>query len=170
VVPRSFTLSERILKTRDELTASRKHLNDILDQVGDRWDAQVYADGAAWTVRQLLTHLAISDRGQTNVVAGIAEGREVVPADFDLERYNQRSVEKRADMTVEQARGELAASREQLHAWLDTIDDAVLDMQGRHASLQILAVERVLLEMMAGHERKHADDIARVLGLNVLHV
>jgi hypothetical protein len=160
-------LSERIQKIKNELTTSRQHLNHILDQVGERWDKQVYSDGAAWTVRQLLTHLAISDRGQTNVVAGIAEGREVVPLDFDLERYNQRSVEKRADMTVEQARTELAASREQLNAWLDTTDDAVLEMQGRHASLQILPVERILLEMMAGHERNHANDIARVLGIEV---
>jgi len=160
-------LSERIHTIKNELVSSRQHLNRILDQVGDRWDARVYSDGAAWTVRQLLTHLAISDRGQTNVVAGIAEGREVVPADFDLERYNQRSVEKRADMTVEQARAELAASREQLNAWLDNIDDAVLDKQGRHASLQILSIERIMLEMMAGHERNHADDIARVLGIDV---
>lgn len=161
------SLSERIQNIKNELDASRRHLDTILDQVGNRWDTQVYSNGAAWTVGQLLTHLAISDKGQTNVVAGIAEGREVVPADFDLDRYNQRSVEKRADLTVEQARSELAVSRQQLNAWLDTIDDATLDKKGRHASLQILPIERILTDMMAGHERAHADDIARVLGVSV---
>jgi hypothetical protein len=160
-------LSERIQSIRAKLAASRAHLNAVLDQVGTRWDTQVYSDGAAWTVGQLLTHLAISDKGQTNVVAGIADGREVVPADFDLQRYNQRSVEKRADLTVEQARSELAASREQLYVWLDSIDDATLDKQGRHATLQIISIERFLTEMMADHERNHADDIARVLGIPV---
>jgi uncharacterized damage-inducible protein DinB len=159
-------VSERIQRIKAELAASRQHLNRVLDQVRDRWNTQVYSDGAAWTVHQLLIHLAISDKGQTNVVMGIVEGRDTVPPDFDLQRYNQRSVEKRADMTVEQARGELAASREQLYAWLDTLDESALDKRGRHASLQILSVEEFLMDMMAGHERSHADDIARVLNVS----
>ena len=163
-------MSERIQRIKAELAASRQYLNRVLDQVGDRWNTQVYSDGAAWTVGQLAVHLAISDRGQTNVVQGIAEGREVVPADFDLERYNQRSVEKRADMTPEQARREMAASREQLNAWLDTLDESALEKEGRHASLRILSVEHLLLEMMALHERDHAGDIARVLGIDVSRV
>jgi hypothetical protein len=163
-------LSERIQKIKNELAASRRVLNEVLNQVGDRWNIQVYSDGAAWTVHQLAVHLAISDRGQTNVVMGIAEGREVVPPDFDLERYNRRSVDKRAEMSVDDARAEMAASRDQLNAWLDTIDDSVLDRQGRHASLRILSIEQFLLDMMAGHERAHASDIARVLGINLSHV
>jgi hypothetical protein len=163
-------MSERIQHVKNELAASRKHLDHVLDQVGDRWDTQVYSDGAAWTVRQLLTHVAISDKGQANVVAAIAEGRDIVPPDFDLNRYNQRSVEKRADLTVEQAREEMAASRQQLYTWLDTIDESTLDKQGRHASLQILSIEQILVGMLAAHERNHADDIARVLGIDVSRV
>jgi hypothetical protein len=162
---KGISVSERIHKIKNELAASRQHLNHVLDQVGDRWDTQVYSDGAAWTVQQLLTHLAISDKGQTNVVMGIAEGREVVPADFDLQRYNQRSVEKRADLTVEQARNEMLASREQFNSWLDTIDEATLEKQGRHASLRILSVAQ-FLQVMADHERDHANDIARVLTID----
>jgi hypothetical protein len=163
-------LSERIQKIKNELAASRHYLNEVLNQVGDRWNSQVYSDGAAWTVHQLVVHLAISDRGQTNVVMGIAEGREIVPLDFDLERYNRRSVEKRAETSVDEARAEMTATREQLNAWLDTIDDSVLDMQGRHASLRILSIEQFLLDMMAGHERTHASDMVRVLGINISHV
>jgi hypothetical protein len=163
-------LSERIQKVKHELAASRQYLNEVLNQVGDRWNTQVYSDGAAWTVHQLAVHLAVSDRGQTNVVKGIAEGRELVPPDFDLERYNRRSVEKRLDMSAGDVRTEMAASREQLNAWLDTIDDSVLDRQGRHASMRILSIEQFLVDMMAGHERTHAGDIARVLGIDVSQV
>ncbi len=163
-------MPERIRQIKAELAASRHYLDEVLNQVGDRWNTQVYADGAAWTVHQLAVHLAISDRGQTNVVMGIAEGREIVPPDFDLERYNRRSVEKRAEMSVDDARAEMSTSREQLNAWLDTIDDPVLDRQGRHASMRILSIEQFLLDKMAGHERAHASDIARMLGINISHV
>jgi hypothetical protein len=159
-------MSERIQQLKDELASSRAYLNQIFDRVGDRWNTQVYSDGAAWTVLQLGIHLAISDKAQTNVVIGIAEGREVVPADFDLERYNKRSVEKRAEMTTEEIRTEMAAAREQLNAWLDTLDDAALTKQGRHASLRILTIEE-FLGVIANHERTHANDIARALGIQV---
>lgn len=162
-------MSERIQQIKNELAASRRHLNHVFDRVGDRWNEQVYSDGAAWTVHQLAVHLAISDKAQTNVVIGIAEGREVVPTDFDLERYNRRSVEKRADMTLDEVRSEMAAAREQLNAWLDTVDESALDKQGRHASLRILSVAQ-FLQVMADHERNHANDIARVLGIEVSQV
>jgi hypothetical protein len=64
----------------------------------------------------------------------------------------------------------MAASRDQLNAWLDTIGDSVLDMQGRHASLSILTIEQFLLDKMAGHERAHAADMARVLDINISQV
>jgi hypothetical protein len=157
-------MRERLDKLKANLDAARAHLNHVLDAVGERTEAQVYSDGAAWNVRQLTIHLADADRGQSSVVKAIAEGRELIPADFDIERYNKRSVEKRAEMTFEQAREGLAASRAEFYAWLDTQDDSFLDKQGRHASLHILSAEQIL-NVMADHERDHAHDIAKTLGL-----
>ena len=158
------TLSVQTLKT--ELSDSRATLDSVLDQIGDRWDTQIYSDGAAWTARQLLIHLAISDSGQTNTVIGIVAGQETVPADFDLERYNRRSVEKRAEMTTDAARQMLNESRVKLNSWLDTLDEAALDKRGRHASLNIYSVAE-FLDVMANHERNHARDMARVLAIEV---
>lgn len=153
-----------VAELKANLADARAYLNRVLDAVGDRWDTQVYEDGAAWTARQLLTHLAISDNGQTNTVIGIAAGQEVIPADFDLERYNRRSVEKRADMTVEEARQQMADVRARLNAWLDTLDESALALSGRHGSMRILTIAE-FLQVMADHERGHADDIARALAL-----
>lgn len=147
-----------------DLASARDLLNRVLDEVGDRWDTSVYSDGAAWNVRQLLIHLAGADRGHNNQVMGIADGREVIPADFDLERYNRRAVEKQADVTPEQSRASLAESRAALLAWLDSADESILDKSGRHASMNILTV-RQIFGVMAEHERGHARDIARALGI-----
>jgi uncharacterized protein (TIGR03083 family) len=162
----AYNLDYRTLdEIRDELSATRRVLNAVLDQVGDRWDAPVYSEGAAWNVRQLLMHLAITDQAHNNMVMGFAEGREIVPADFDVERYNRRSVEKRADMTPEQARQSLAESRGALLQWLDGVtDESVYEKTGRHGSMNIYSI-RQILRLMGQHEQNHALDIARVLGI-----
>src|SRR5579871_3905277 len=135
-----------------ELADARVYLNHVLDQVGDRWDTQIYSDGAAWNARQLLIHLAISDMGQTNSVMAIAAGQDNIPADFDLDRYNKRSVEKRADMTPAEARQMMVEARAKLNDWLDTVDEATLSKRGRHGSLNIYTVAE-FLHVMADHER-----------------
>jgi hypothetical protein len=156
-------MSERFEAIKVKLDAARAHLNQVLDTVGDRTEVQVYSDGAAWNVRQLAIHLSDADRGQSNLVKAIAIGQDPTPADFDLDRYNKRSVEKRAEMTFEQTRESLAATRADLYEWLNAQDESILPKKGRHASLHILSIEQIF-DVMANHERDHANDIARALG------
>lgn len=158
--------SERIEKIKQKLAEARQYLDAVLDAAEAHQDVTVFSDGQGWTVRNLAVHLADADRGNARQVMGIAAGQEVIPPDFDLDRYNRRAIEKRAEMTYAEARASLAASRAELLAWLDTLDDTALDAEGRHASLNIMSVEKIL-GVMAWHERTHADDIARAAGLEV---
>jgi hypothetical protein len=158
-------MSERIENIKQNLAASRQRLNHVLDHVGDRWDTQVYSEGAGWTVHQLAVHLMITDKGHNNTIRGIAAGEETIPADFDLERYNRRSVEKRAETTIAEVRASLAQTFAERQAWLDSIDDAALDKEGRHGSLRVLTLAQIL-DVIADHDRDHADDIARVLNID----
>lgn len=158
-------MSAQIEAIKQELSKARDHLNHILDQVGDRWETQVYEDGAAWNIRQLLSHLSVSTRGQLNQAIGIAEEREVIPEDFDLERFNRRSVEKRADLSIEELRQNLNDSLQEIFTWLDNIDDTALEKKGRHASLEIWSVGQILY-WMGQHEINHANDIAWKLGIS----
>jgi uncharacterized damage-inducible protein DinB len=160
-------MSERIQKIKGKLVEGRSYLNAVLDRVGDRWDEQVYTHGAGWSVHGLLIHLVVSDRGQLETIKRIAKGGEGVPPDFDLERYNRRSVEKRSDKTVEEARVELRQSRQDLQAWLDGLEDeSMLDLKGRHGSLRILSIEEIL-HVIADHDIHHARDIAKALNIEV---
>lgn len=157
-------MSERIDAIKQKLIESRARLTQVLDAVGDRAELQVYSDGLGWTVRQLVNHLADADRGHNNQAMNIAEGNDIIPADFDIERYNKRVTEKTADKTIEQARAELTEHRAQLLAWLDALDEDKLDRQGRHASLRVMTVEQIL-GVQSDHERLHADDMFRALGI-----
>ena len=155
--------SARIEKLIDSLQQSRNYLNSVLDRVPEGlWEQVIYHDGANWTVRQLLIHLMVVDLGQANVVKGVAEGKNLIPEDYDLNRYNSSSVGKRQEMTVEQARESLAQSHASFIEWLNSIDDSVLDKEGRHAILQTMSVER-MVNVMAQHESGHAQDIEAMI-------
>lgn len=149
-----------------KLDEARDEMNRVLNQIGDRWDQQVYSDGLAWTVRQVLVHVADADRGHNRQAMGYAEGQEVIPADFDVQRYNTRTTEKLASKTVEEARTEMTQSRQALIQWLDSVEEEKLDREGRHASGNVMTV-RNMLRIQAIHEQTHAREIAAALGINV---
>lgn len=158
-------MSERIEEHRALLADARAYLNRVLDQVGDRWDEQVYSDGLGWTVRQIVHHLADADRGHNFQLLGIANGQSPIPEDFDVERYNASVTKKTVEKSPEQSRADLNENRASLNEWLDSIDDATLELEGRHASLKIMSISEIL-KLIAGHERLHAKDIADTLGID----
>ena len=160
-------MSEQVTQLQDKLTESRAYLDSILAQVADRWDVPVYSDGLEWTVRQIVLHLADAEKGHNLQVRNIAEGRDIIPEDFDLERYNRRQTEKSAERTLESALHELETHRQELMDWLFTIDENLLAAKGRHATLKIMTVDEIL-ETLVQHERTHADDIARALDIQPL--
>lgn len=159
-------MSARIQALKDQLTASRVFLDAVLDQAEAQQDVTVYSDGLQWTVRQIVLHLADADAGHNQQVMNIAVGRDLIPPDFDVERYNASRTKKNADKTFAEGRAALAESRAALLAWLDTIGEAELDAEGRHASLRVMSVEQIL-QLMGHHERQHAQDIVAALSLNV---
>lgn len=151
-------MSDRIAQHREKLQSARDYLNNALDRIGDRGDEQIYSEGAQWTIRQLVIHLAIADKGHNAMLMHIAQGKELIPEDYDLERFNKRSVEKQAETTLRQARAALAQSRTEFMHWLDTINDTTLDLKGRHASMNIMTISQIM-DVMEMHERSHANDI-----------
>jgi hypothetical protein len=157
-------MSEKTDRLKQRLANSRAYLNQVLDQVGDRWETRIYEDGEQWNAREVLVHVADAERGQLKTAMAIANGQNPIPPDFDINRYNQRIRSKQADVTPEMARASLAETREALLAWIDTLDDDVLAREGRHASLYIFTVEQYI-KIMSNHERDHARDMADVLNI-----
>jgi len=147
---------------QDELRQARSALLEALARIGERSEARIYSEGAQWTLRQLAIHLMIADQGHNNMVMAAARGENIIPEDYDLERFNRRSVEKASELSMEQAIERMTDSRRALLDWLAGQDDAVLAQQGRHATLQMMSIAQ-MMGVMAAHERGHADDILRFL-------
>lgn len=156
-------MSERIAVLKARLAVARERLNRALDAISERAEEQIYSEGAQWTVRQLAIHLMLADTGHNRMVSHYAEGKDFIPADYDIERYNKRSVDKQSHMSLSEIRAALAASRAEFLAWLDSqTDDAFLDKTGRHANLKILSIEQII-GVMASHEEGHSADMEALL-------
>lgn len=159
-------MSERLENRKQVLAESRAKLMDALERIGNRGDEQIYSDGAQWTLRQLVIHLALADKGHNQMIYRYAQGEEFIPEDYDVDRYNQRSVEKSDAMTLEQAIAALNQSRAELLAWFDEQeDDSFLDQSGRHPMMRILSLYQIIT-VMSQHEVGHADDILAMLELS----
>jgi uncharacterized damage-inducible protein DinB len=159
-------MTDRKAELKAKLAESRRLLNAVFDQVGDGWETVIYAEGVGWTVRQIAAHLVDAERGHFTQANNIAEGRDIIPEDFDIERYNASRTAKNQDKTPAESRADLETVRAQIIAWLDELDKEKLDRRGRHATLQIMTVHDIL-RLASLHERAHAGDIARALAIKV---
>lgn len=150
-------MSERKQALRGEVIAAREELMAAIQSLGDEdWDRPT--TNPAWTARDILTHLSVAEAGNLVRMKRVLEGTGQLPADWDLNRYNNRTVEKRRGAAVGDLIAALARSREELLAFLDGLSDDQLDVRGSHGSGRELTIAE-MFGMVANHERSHARDI-----------
>jgi uncharacterized protein (TIGR03083 family) len=144
---------------KDELSDARSVLFAILQGLSEAaWDATVYSEGETWTVADILRHLTAAERDMTLLVERIRKGAGGVPADFDLDRWNRRSIEKAESKSPADLQAEMRENRLHLIGVIDSIEPEEWDIRGRHGSLRIMTVEEIL-RLIADHERRHTADI-----------
>jgi uncharacterized protein (TIGR03083 family) len=144
---------------KDELSDARSVLFAILQGLSEAaWDTMVYSEGETWTVADILRHLTAAERDMTLLVERIRKGAGGVPADFDLDRWNRRSIEKAESKSPADLQAEMRENRLHLIGVIDSIEPEEWDIRGRHGSLRIMTVEEIL-RLIADHERRHTADI-----------
>ena len=120
-------------------------------------------DDAPWTARDVLAHLAVSEGGQLGQITRCVQGGTTVPDDFDLARFNRRSVQKQAEKSVPDLLAQIERDHAEVLTTLDALDEADLDKTGRHARGDVLNVEQ-FFHRITEHRRQHAEEIQRALG------
>lgn len=155
-------LEERKNRLRHKLEHARGELLAILQQVQPGDEARS-TENPAWTVHDLVVHLAVAEVGLQSTVKRFLAGTEL-PSDFDLNLWNERMVQRAQSRTMENLLAGLQTSREQTLAQLDALSAAELDVTGVHPAGIPTNVEGIF-KIMAYHERLHAAEIARAMGL-----
>jgi uncharacterized damage-inducible protein DinB len=144
----------RMHAARAELLA----LVEDLDEAALGWPSP---DGG-WSARDTLAHLVDAERSHRRFVQAVLAGQPVHLPNFDLDRWNQEHVARRAAQSVPEI---LRALREERQATLDllsTLSDAAWDSRGRHPALGDVTVAQVI-RIIGVHERQHTREIRRLL-------
>jgi hypothetical protein len=130
----------------------------------EQWATPVPSDeGAQWTAKDVLIHLAISEGGQLGQLERCLKGEAPVPDDFDLTRFNRRSVQKNADRSTAELLAMIETGHAQILARLETVEEADFDKRGRHARGDIITVEQFFIRTTE-HRRQHAEEIQKAVG------
>lgn len=150
---------------REFVVAKNAESMQILSALGEAdWATPVHStEAGGWTVRDLLAHLADSEKGQTGQIRRLVAGAQTLPPDFDLARWNRRTVEKRAGQAPAELLAEVQRAYADLLILLDGLAEADLDKVGRHASGEQLTAE-AYFRRIANHRAEHAAEIRAALG------
>lgn len=157
-------MSSRKDSIRSRLTADHAASLAILKGLTEaQWATPVPSEeGAQWTAKDVLAHVAVSEGGQLGQITRCIAGEVTVPDDFDLNRFNRRSVQKQAERTIADMLAEIETGHAQVLAKLDSLADSDLDKTGRHARGDTLTVEQFFIRITE-HRREHAEAIQKAI-------
>lgn len=140
--------------TRQELLACLEGL----DQASLAWRP---SEGG-WSIQENLVHLADAERAHRRFVGAVLQGRSVRLEGFDLDRWNQEHVARRADQSMGEILEALHAERRETLAFIPTIPADAWDKKGDHPALGRISVRQVT-RVIGVHERLHLKEIRRLL-------
>jgi hypothetical protein len=157
-------MSERKANLRATILADHAASMAFFQGLTDtEWQASVPSEeDAPWTARDVLAHLAVSEGGQLGQITRLVGGGVTVPDDFDLARFNRRSVQKQADKSVPDLLAQIERDHAEVLRALDALPEADLDKTGRHARGDTLNVEQ-FFHRITEHRRQHAEELSRAV-------
>ncbi len=157
-------MSERKRHIEEWLASSRRFLLSVIQEVGDEdWQRVAHDDPARWTARDVLAHVVGAEPSLAGIVTRAqAEGHYVSRPDFDLDLWNRRQVEKRAEKSLADLVAELDQNRAATLSLLAGLPEPALDFPVQHPSYGEMTVEDVF-RIIGFHERLHADEIRKVI-------
>lgn len=112
-----------------------------------------------WSIKDTMVHIAANEKLMTKLLADIAAGtNNVLPADFDNQRFNEESVAAGRAKSRAQIIAALDQSYRDMIAVLETVTPESLVRRGTHPAVGEADVKEFFLAMYAHHE-VHCRDI-----------
>lgn len=149
-------LAER-LKTEGEKTAALfASLTDA------QWQATVYTEGAAWSVRHVLAHFVMAEKSFIKLFARIRDGGPGVPEDFDLDRQNAKHQQEVEALSPQELLQQFKAVRAEMIAFVASLRADDLEIRGRHPFLGVTTLAE-MIKLVYRHNQIHARDLRGAL-------
>jgi hypothetical protein len=127
-----------------------------------QWQADVYTEGAVWTVRNVLSHFVTSERGLVKLFEQIRQGGAGAADDFSIDRYNASQQEKTKELTPLELLEQYKSVRANSVAWVSGLKESDLEITGRHPFLGQTTL-REAIKMLYLHNQIHYRDLKKAL-------
>jgi hypothetical protein len=156
-------MSDRAAKLADRLTKEGEKTKDFFSKISQEiLGESLYSEGASWTVNQVIVHLVETEDSLKRLFQFIVEGGEGVPQDFDLNRYNERAVEKLEGLSIEELANMFIERRKIMVEFVQGLSDEDLDKEGFHPFLGQAPVKE-MIRLFYLHAQIHMRDIRKFL-------
>jgi len=149
-------LAEKLKAEGDKFTSIFSGLTD------EQWQMEVYAEGATWTIRNVLAHFVTSERGLLKLFEQIRRGGAGASDDFSIDRYNAAMQERTKSATPRELLEQYKTVRAETVGWTLGLSDDDLQKQGRHPFMGTSTI-RDMLKMLYIHNLNHYRDMKKVL-------
>jgi len=147
----------------DKLKSEGERFLAIFSGLADaQWQAEVYTEGAVWTVRNVLSHFVTSERGLVRLFEQIRQGGAGAADDFSIDRYNASQQEKTKDLTPQELLEQYKSVRADSVAWVSGLKETDLEIAGRHPFLEKTTI-REMVKMLYLHNQIHYRDLKKAL-------
>ena len=127
-----------------------------------QWQADVYTEGAVWTVRNVLSHFVTSERGLVKLFEQIRQGSAGSPDDFSIDRFNASQQEKTKELTPQELLDLYKSVRATSVMWVRGLQESDLEIVGRHPFLGQTTL-REMIKMLYLHNQTHYRDLRKAL-------
>lgn len=152
-----------IIELSEKLKSEGEKIYGIFSVFKDsQWNAEVYTEGATWTIRNVLSHLVTSERGLIKLFEKIRLGGEGASLDFSINRYNASMQARTQELTPEALLEQYKLVRAESVAWTSALSESDLEIQGRHPFLGMTTI-REMLKMLYIHNQIHYRDLKKAL-------
>jgi len=128
----------------------------------DQWQAEVYTEGAAWTIRDVLSHFVTSESGLLKLFEQIRQGGSGVTEEFSIDRFNASQQEKNRDISVAELLEKYKSTRAATIAWVLGLQESDLERSGRHPFLNVTTL-REMVKALYVHNQLHYRDLKKAL-------
>ncbi len=129
---------------------------------GDDWYAQIYAEGANWSVHHILAHFVSSEVSIVRLIMYILQGNSGVPDDFNLDAFNERDINCFAKLPSDMILQRFMERRGETIQMIMDMSDSDLATEGRHPWLGVAPIEE-MIKLMYRHNQIHQRDIRKTL-------
>jgi hypothetical protein len=154
--------SEIVAELEKNLKGSISFFRSLSDE---QLNAQVYADGAKWRVKQVLAHFITIERSMHWLFKNILSGGPGSPDDFDVDRFNLTQPKKLDGLTLEELIEQFKSVRKDTIGIVKGMTEQDFSREGRHPFHGHGKLER-FIPWAYEHVRIHEDDIRKVLKIN----